>query len=220
MAIHIILLEITYNYGPPKASDNTQNIITLLLVAVISGFALPALLKLFEVISNQKINRIQEIRKMQLEILEQLTRTIWNWRFLAKQICYYGDYKTSYEKNELNKAIENYDKKVWKLFTEIKAIKSRSFVWFDKYVPKIIEELYNYIKTIDGEIARLIIEVNANCNGRAVSMRFQELEREFTDKVSKEIEKQIDKIAKGIRKPKLYKSKKSELPDFNNHYLI
>jgi hypothetical protein len=184
-------------------ADNTHNIFILLLVAVITGFVVPAFLKSFEIIFSRQVEKRTEIRNKQLELIEQLTKTIWEWRFLGKQVCYYGcDYKKSKpEEERFREAIGAYNKRVWELFTEIKALKSRSIVWFPESAPAEIEALYDYIKTeIDSPLTELMNE--SVDNNKDFSKKFFKWQERFSDEVSPQIEKHITAIATTINKPK------------------
>lgn len=178
--------------------DNLQNIFILLLVAVITGFVLPALTKAFEIIFTRRVEKKTEIRNKQLEIIEQLTKYVWEWRFLGKQVCYYGcDYKINEDRFRL--AIKNYNERVWTIFTEIKAIKSRSIVWYPKSVPYEIEKLYEYIKSkVDSPMTELMDK--SDDVKLDLSKEFNELQAFFTDNVSPTIEKHLNEIADKISK--------------------
>jgi hypothetical protein len=181
--------------------DNSQNIFILLLVAVITGFALPALLKGFEIIFTRRVTKNTEIRNKQLEIIEQLTKAVWDWRFLGKQVCYYGcDYKKSaFDGERFRQAITDYNSRVWTIFTDIKVIKSKSIVWFPAMVPLEIEALYEYIKSdIDIPLTALM---NESSDKKAdLSDKFYDMQALFTEAVSPEIEKHIKAIADTISK--------------------
>src|SRR6266487_4442327 len=181
-------------------SSTTQNIYNLLLVAVITGFVLPALLKFFDIIFTRKVNRDAEIRNKQLEIIEQLTKVIWEWRFLAKQVFYYGyRYRRSVKDNErFLKAIADYENRVWALFIDIKAIKSRAIVWYPESVATKIEKLYEYIKIkIDAPMTQLLTKSENQEND--LSGEFFEWQKKFTEEVSPKIEEYILSIAKNIK---------------------
>lgn len=178
--------------------ENFQDLFTLILVAVITGFVLPALTKSFEIIFSKRVERRMELRKQQLEIIGQLTKVVWEWRFLGKQVCYYG---CSYKENEdrFRKAIDAYDEKVWQLFTEIKAIKSQSIVWYPASVPEEIEKLYGYIKLeIDAPMTELIEQSREK--ELDLTGKFFQLQADFSNKVSPAIEASIKMIAGTIRK--------------------
>lgn len=139
-----------------------------------------------------------ELRNKQLEIIEHLTKYVWEWRFLGKQVCYYGcNYKINEDRFRL--AITNYNERVWSIFTEIKAIKSRSIVWFPELVPKEIEKLYKYIKNkVDSPMTALMEE--SEIVELDLSEKFDELQSDFTNKVSPRIEMYIKVIADTISK--------------------
>jgi len=178
--------------------DNSQHIFTLIIVAVITGFVLPALAKAFEIVFTTRVAKKTELRGKQLEIIEQLTKAVWEWRFLGKQVCYFGcDYKTN--ENRFRLAITNYNERVWHIFTEIKALKSRSIVWYPELVPVEIEKLYEYIKSkVDAPMTELMeksVDVNLD-----LSNECNEMQADFTNKVSPQIEKHIKAIAATISK--------------------
>ena len=178
--------------------DNSQHIFILLLVAVITGFVLPALTKTFEIVFTKRVERKTELRNKQLEIIEQLTRYIWEWRFLGKQICYYGcEYKVNEDRFRL--AIKNYNERVWQIFTEIKSIKSRSIIWFPELVPDEIETLYEFIKTsVDAPLTELMDK--SDNEKLDLSTDFFKLQSYFTNTVSPKIEVHIKTIADTISK--------------------
>jgi hypothetical protein len=178
--------------------DNSQNIIMLLLVAVITGFVLPALAKAFEIIFTRRIAKKTELQNKQLEIIDQLIKAIWEWRFLGKQVCYYGcDYKVNEDRFKL--AVKNYNDRVWTIFAEIKIIQSRSIVWYPELGIKEIEKLYEYIKSeIDPKLTELMEESeNAELDS---SDEFNKLQVKFTKEVSFKIEAYIKAIADTISK--------------------
>ena len=178
--------------------DNSENIFILLLVAVITGFVLPSITKAFEIYFNRRVEKQTELRNKQLEILEQLTKLVWEWRFLGKQVSYYGcDYKLKEERFRLS--IKNYNERVWSIFTEIKAIKSRSIVWFPQIVPVEIENLYEYIKSeVDAPMTTLMEESENAASD--LSQEFYKWQALFTKKVSPRIEKHITAIAETVSK--------------------
>ncbi|UOQ69045.1 hypothetical protein [Hymenobacter volaticus] len=185
-------------------SSNTQNISTALLIAVVTVFVLPALLKFFEIVFTRGVNRDSEVRNKQLAILEQLTKIVWEWRFLGKQVCYYGcNYKRSFIDNErFQKAIVDYDNRVWPLFVEIKAIKSRAIVWYAQSVPEKIEALYEYIKRdIDAPLTSLVAKSQSQENN--LSSEFFKMQALFSNEVSPNIETHIVFIADKIKRLKL-----------------
>lgn len=181
--------------------DNSQSIFILLLVAVITGFVLPSLSKTVEIIFSRRVQKQTEIRDKQLEIIEQLTRTIWEWRFLGKQVSYYGcNYKKSAADEErFRLALSDYEKRVWVIFTEIKALKSRSMVWFPASVADEIEQLYEYIKSdVDIPLTTLMVEsFNKNAN---LEKEFFSLQVFFSEEVTPQIELHIKAIAGTIHK--------------------
>jgi hypothetical protein len=184
-------------------ADQSQNIFILLLIAVITGFLLPTLSKTFEIIFTRKVERQTEIRNRQLEIIEAFTKIIWEWRFLGKQVCYYGcNYKKPVNSDErFRLAISEYEERVWTIFTDIKAIKSKSMVWFEPSVSDEIEELYEYIKSdVDVKLSNLMYQ--SQTSNSNLENDFIQLSAQFTDEVSSKIEQHIKAIAGTINKPR------------------
>jgi hypothetical protein len=181
--------------------NNTNNIFVLLLIAVITGFLLPTLAKTFEIIFTRRIAKKIDIRNKQLEIIDELTKIIWEWRFLGKQVCYYGcNYVNSVENAvRFQQSILDYEKRVWTIFTEIKAIKSRSMVWYPKQIVDEIEEIYEYIKSdVDVPLSELMFKsANKKLN---LEKDFYALQAFFSDEVTPRIEKHIQSIASTISK--------------------
>jgi hypothetical protein len=184
-----------FEYSP---QDNSQNIFILLIIAVITGFVLPAITKAFEIVFTRQVDRKTEIRNKQLEIVEQLTKYIWEWRFLGKQVCYYG-YHYKINRDRFRLAIKNYNERVWSIFTEIKALKSRSIVWFPELVSEEIEKLYEYIKS---EVDAPMTELMENSENEELDLTkdFYNFQLFFTEEVSSGIEMHIKIIADKINK--------------------
>lgn len=179
-------------------NPDSQNIFILLLVAVITGFVLPSITKAFEVVFVRRVEKKTELRNKQLEILEQLTKYIWEWRFLGKQVCLYGcNYKSNPERFRL--AVKDYNERVWSIFTEIKAIKSRSIVWYSGNVPDEIEALYEFIKTNGDTRLRGLIDKADEVNLDLLTDFFK-LQKNFRDEISPAIERHIKNIAEQVSK--------------------
>ncbi len=187
-------LQIINNNIQMETSLSTQ-----VFILILTGLLVPSVLKWWETYLDRKREKNKEIRDHQLQLAEQLTKATWKWRFLAKQICYYGiDYKKpgSYQER-FQKATSDYENEVWTLFTEVKSLKAASMVWFPLHAAEIIEKLYAYIKGIDSTLTQLVNEAN---DGIDHSNDFDEWSEKFTEIVSSEIENHTSQLVSLINK--------------------
>ncbi len=169
---------------------------SLIFSGLIAGFLIPSLLKTYEVIFSKRVDRATELRNNQLKILEDFTKTVWEWRFTYKQVAYDGcSYKSDFSKFE--EAVSNYELNVWKHFIEIKILKAKAIIWFKPEVSNDIENLYNYIKTeIDQELTSLILQ--SKKSSLDLTNSFYNLSEKFSNEVSERLDLIVQKIATNV----------------------
>lgn len=77
-------------------SPFSSQIFILLFTAIVSGLMVPSVLKLID----WKLEKQKKARDQQLDFAGKLSKSVWEWRFLAKQVCYYG---ASYTKSDADR---------------------------------------------------------------------------------------------------------------------
>jgi hypothetical protein len=107
-----------------------QNLILLLLTALLTGLLVPYLLK---VVDDRKSIRQQEreaararqskIIDAQAKLLDDLTQQLWRWRYLCIRLTYYGGQGMT---DRLKQAEEDYEREIWEVLNNIRNEISRS----------------------------------------------------------------------------------------------
>lgn len=180
-------------------SENVnEQIVMLIATALISGLLVPPIAKIIDNVIQRNSDVKKQFRERQIELLDRLTKTIWTWRFLAKEVPYHGFQKTKSEhsKKIYPDAVKKYHEEIWNLLIEIKRIKSEVLVWFSVAKADEVEKLYNEIRERDKEIEKLIIK---NETGEDCSAEFLTLSNGFSKNVSPLIDDCIKRIAEAMR---------------------
>jgi hypothetical protein len=107
-----------------------QNVVLLLLTAVLTGLLVPYLLKVADdrKSARQKereaaLARQAKIIDAQSKLLDDLSRQLWRWRYLSIRLTYYG----SQGKWEgLKQAEEDYERELWDVLNQMRNEISRS----------------------------------------------------------------------------------------------
>lgn len=107
-----------------------QNIILLLLTALLTGLLVPYLLK---VVDDRKSTRQKEreaalarqskIIDAQSKLLDDLSQQLWRWRYLCIRLTYYGGQGM---RDRLKQAEEDYEREIWDVLNDILNEISRS----------------------------------------------------------------------------------------------
>jgi hypothetical protein len=107
-----------------------QNIVLLLLTALLTGLLVPILLK---VVDDRKSTRQKEreaalarqskIIDAQSKFLDDLSQQLWRWRYLCIRLTYYGGQGIS---ERLKQAEEDYERELWDVLNHVRNEISRS----------------------------------------------------------------------------------------------
>jgi hypothetical protein len=108
----------------------TQQLILLAATAAVSGLGVPIVLKRIDESRTQElknreaaISRQAKIIDAQASFLDELSQVLWEWRYAAMKITYYG----SSGKQELyEQSCEEYQSEIWLHLNKIRCITSKS----------------------------------------------------------------------------------------------
>lgn len=164
-----------------------ENIVLLVLTALITGFGIPWVLKRIEERKLREQKRFEadlarqgKIIDAQSKLLDDLSQLLWKWRYLAKKVVYYGAQENS-ERYDL--ARRQYDENVWDILNEFRAEISRSRRLVSERAYERLDSLYNYVvHDIDVKISDIIGQ-----DGLDVKTS-----REMADRFSVEVSKKLD----------------------------
>lgn len=168
------------------SSDLIEKLILLAVAAVVTGLGVPWVLKRAE----EKKLREGKIIEAQSQLLDDLSRILWKWRYLAKKVTYYAS-EANREKFEV--ARREYDEGVWDLLNELRVQASKSRRLASEKAYKKLLKCYEYVvHDVDGQISAL-----AKCAELDPSTIKQArlLSERFTNEVSNEIDEIIDYLA-------------------------
>ena len=157
-----------------------QSIIIILITGGFSGFLIPFILKKIEY-NKEKLNA-------QATLIDDLTRTLWKWRYLSKKVAYYaGSDEEKYKSAKLD-----YENKVWDLLTEFRIQTSKARRLLSEEAYNKFEKFYIYIKgDIDIKV-RLLIKMQSN------SENFENYSVVLSKRFSEEVSVKIDDILKNV----------------------
>jgi uncharacterized protein YutD len=177
--------------------DLLEKIILLVMTALISGFGIPYFLKRIEErkLREQKkfeadLARQNKIIEAQSKFLDDLSQVLWNWRYLAKKVVYYGgrENKTRYEI-----ARKEYDDNVWDILNAFRTEVSKARRLVSEEAYKELRAMYDYIVgDIDLRISDIIKSDELDANIVAAST---DLGARFSVEVSQRIDDLIDHLA-------------------------
>ena len=171
-----------------------ENIVLLILTALITGFGIPYVLKKVEARKLQEQKKFEaglirqgKIIESQSKLLDDLSGLLWKWRYLAKKVVYYGSEKNM-ERYDL--ARKQYDESVWDILQDFRAEISRSRRLVSENAFEKLNKLYGYVVyEIDQEISDLIKMEELDVE-RAI-----EIAQRFSEEVSKRLDDAIDDLA-------------------------
>lgn len=126
-----------------------QQITLLILGALITGFGVPYVLRAIDArkMREQKIFEAELARQSKLldaqsALLDEITRLVWAWRYLAKQVVYYG----SRGDNERYVVVkEKYEDGVWGLLDGLRTQISKARRLVSESAFERLNELYKYV---------------------------------------------------------------------------
>lgn len=155
-----------------------QNVALLLLTALVSGFGIPYVLKNIEdrKLKEQKrfgaeLARQEKLIESQSKLLDDLTKLLWKWRYLAKTVVYYCalDNRKRYEA-----AKTQYEDSVWEILNEFRTEISRARRLVSEGAFRNLNSLYDYVvHDIDSKVSALIVDDKYDIQGcRQMAERF------------------------------------------------
>jgi hypothetical protein len=140
-----------------------QNVALLLLAALVSGLGIPCVLKNIEdrKLKEQKrfgaeLARQEKLIESQSKLLDDLTKLLWRWRYLAKSVVYYCalDNRKRYDTARVQ-----YEDSVWEILNEFRTEISRARRLVSESAYRNLNSLYDYVvHDIDHKVSSLIAD--------------------------------------------------------------
>lgn len=177
--------------------DFLEKLVFLALTALVTGFGIPYVLKRIEdrKLRQQKqfeaeLSRQTKIIEAQSKLLDDLSETLWKWRYQAKKVVYYGAEES---KERFDDAAKEYDDGVWEILNEFSREISRSRRLVSEKAYQELRSLYDYIvRDIDPKISA--INKRGELNRKTVE-ESEQLSVRFSSEVTQRIDDEIDRLA-------------------------
>lgn len=96
-----------------------------------------------------------KILEIQTEFFNRITEALWEWRYLAMQVAYYGN-NGAKDEVETKRIFTAYDTKVWNLFAQIRLEISRAQRYLSHPTYFMLRDLYAFIVEVDKVLSRII----------------------------------------------------------------
>jgi hypothetical protein len=179
--------------------DFIEKIVILSLTAVLTGLMAPYVLKQVDEAKSvqQKIleadlARQAKIIEAQSKLLDDMTETLWKWRYLSMKVAYYGmgDRGPSYAT-----ALKDYDLQIWDVLSSLRfqITKSRRLASEDGY--KVLVALYDRIVDIDAQLTGTA----SGSPSPAQAEEFQKLNKLLRWEMTEQLDEVVDLLAKELR---------------------
>jgi hypothetical protein len=186
----MILLETTFS----------QEIILLSLTLTVGGLATPAILKYTDSRKENKQRQSRYTEEKQLLLLDAIANALWEWRYIAKKVPYYGaslaqgdaDFK------KYTGALAAYDKKSWEIIKNLRVAVSKAKLYFHESSYEFLDSVYQYVVGVDTKI----IDASEKTDRQAQQRIFLEVADFFSEEVSRDIDGFIIKFGKLVQENK------------------
>lgn len=175
-----------------------QQVALLLLGALVTGFGVPLVLRLVDARKQREqkaldaaLARQGKLLDAQSVLLDDVTRTVWAWRFLAKQVVYYG---SRADKDRYDAAKAKYEDGVWTLLDGFRTQISRARRLVSEQAFKDLNALYDYVvHDVDLRVADVAGKADIDCRGCT------ELAHRFSAEVSTRLDDALLDLASELR---------------------
>lgn len=160
-----------------------EQIILLVLTALITSFGIPVLLQR---IDEAKI-RQAKIIEAQSKLLDDLSQILWKWRYMAKQVVYYG---ANGNQELYARARNEYNESIWLILHEFRVEISKARRLVSEKAYERLNALYDYI------IGDLDLKISAIISmERPDSLSCATLASRFSNEVTKALDDALNDLA-------------------------
>jgi hypothetical protein len=181
------------------SSDFVEKLILLTFTAALSGFSIPYILRRIELqrASYEKDrdaerSRQEKILQAQSEFLDKLTDTIWQWRYMAVRVTYYGggDETAMYDT-----AAQAYAEKFWIVLHAFRVEISKAYRLVSADSLRQLKSFYSQTVKIDLELRRISSEPDPIQK----QILYMDMNHRLYSAVSDEIDHLIEAVARDLR---------------------
>lgn len=126
-----------------------QQVTLLVLGALITGFGVPYVLRLIDARKMREQKKLEaelarqgKLLDAQSALLDEITRLVWAWRYLAKQVVYYG---SRGDNDRYMAAKARYEDGVWGLLDGLRTQISKARRLVSEAAFERLNDLYGYV---------------------------------------------------------------------------
>jgi hypothetical protein len=179
--------------------DFLEKVVILLLTALLTGFLVPYVLKRVDEAKSvqQKIleadlARQAKVIDAQSKFLDEITETLWSWRYLSMKVAYYGmrDQGPSYAAVR-----KDYELQIWDVLSKLRNQINKSRRLSSEKAYETLVSLYDRIVEIDAQLSQAASESPTPEQSEELS-RLNTLIRW---KMTEELDEVVDLLAKELR---------------------
>lgn len=125
----------------------------IVVTAVLAGLIVPLILRVIDSRKTESMKRFEaalvrqtKIIDAQAELLDELTKALWNWRYLFMRVTYTGAEQTD---EALNTAWKQYDEKSWDSLYTIRVQITRARRLISQHAYEVLQAQYDQIIEVD-----------------------------------------------------------------------
>ena len=164
-----------------------EQVVLLILTAIVSGFGIPYILKKIEEKKLRQAKVEDKIVEEQARLLDDLSRLFWKWRYLAKQVVYFGAVG---KQEQYASSKEAYESEIWTILESIRVEISKSRRLVSEVAFNKLNSLYEYIvRDIDVKVSNVIKATEPDTG------ECRQLASRFSSEVSTTIDDAMDELA-------------------------
>lgn len=198
-----------------------ENVAVLGLTALITGFLIPFIFKRIDERKQKELEKVEESKRLrekkfdadlsrqskiieaQSQMLDNLSKLLWEWQFLYISLTYYHGVSN---KELYQNAMKQYDEKVMSIMVNIRSEVSRSLRLVPQETYQELVDLFHKLYEVDGKIRPLIEkEARGGAGDTKDSRAWYDLNQYVAWQFSKEVDQTISKLASdlelNVRKP-------------------
>src|SRR5262245_60219459 len=181
------------------SQDFLEKVVILLVTALLTGLLAPYVLKrvdeaksVQQKILDADLARQTKVIEAQSKFLDEITETLWNWRYLSMKVAYYGVGDQGPSHADARKV---YDLQIWDVLNRLRnqINKSRRLASEEAY--KMLVSLYDRIVEIDAQLTQAASESPSPKQSEELSELNTLIRWEMTEK----LDEVVDLLAKELR---------------------
>jgi hypothetical protein len=173
-----------------------EKIVIVVLTALLARLIVPYVLKLVDEAKHKRQKKFEadlarqgKIIEAQSELIDDITKTLWEWRYLSIKVSYYG---VERKKSLYAAAQKDYEARIWDVLSALRfqITKSRRLVSEDSY--KILVDLYDQLVEIDAH-------GTPTADPEQKIDEFLKLNKLLRWKMTEKLDEVVDILAKDVR---------------------